>query len=296
MIDRGGTTTRVNGRAIVGAPKIVEDCIEIVAEENKDDKPKHEDLCPKNLNNGDCNEEPVIVTMYDDNVDPTRQISENEYEECEVENKEHKVKYDDEHLSNEDWFQMLQEKKLIDELLSGRVIQFEDQFNEQDVTEYKDYDADMNEELFIKHNDIGLTALAEENREEEEENSVVVFTYNQDLEFVDDIMDEEETEKVNKKIMHWSPEEIKHYYGFMCQQSIEQDIEETELVEKGVEMNWHHPSCSKKRYPEFMIWSKKKKKQVKSIKVWSNKFRKKFHQYIVTKKVKMKYFVNLAET
>jgi len=148
----------------IAKPKIVEDCIDIATKENKDDKPKHEDLCPKNLNNGDWNEEPVIVIVYDDSVDPTRQIFENEYEEWEVENTKHKVKYDDEHLSNEDWFQMLQEKKLIHGLLSGRVIQFEDQFNEQGVTEYKDYDADMNEELFIKHDDIGLTALAEENR------------------------------------------------------------------------------------------------------------------------------------
>jgi hypothetical protein len=35
-----------------------------------------------------------------------------------------------------------------------------------------------------------------------EEKYIVVFTYNQDLEFVDDIMDEEETEKFNKFCMH----------------------------------------------------------------------------------------------
>jgi hypothetical protein len=65
----------------IAKPKIVEDCIEIATKENKDDKPKHEDLCPKNLNNGDCNEEPVIVIVYGDSEDPTRQIFENEYEE-----------------------------------------------------------------------------------------------------------------------------------------------------------------------------------------------------------------------
>jgi beta-galactosidase beta subunit len=37
-----------------------------------------------------------------------------------------------------------------------------------------------------------------------EEKDIVVFIYNQDLEFVDDIMDEEEIEKVNKFFMQWS--------------------------------------------------------------------------------------------
>jgi hypothetical protein len=56
--------------------------------------------------------------------------------------------------------------------------------------------------------------------------------------------------------MHWSSEEIKHYYGLMWQQSTKPYIKKTKLVEEGVVMNWHHPSCSKKRYPEFMIWSR----------------------------------------
>jgi hypothetical protein len=37
------------------------------------------------------------------------------------------------------------------------------------------------------------------------EKYIVVFTYKQDLEFVDDIMDEEETKKINKIFMYWSP-------------------------------------------------------------------------------------------
>ena len=38
------------------------------------------------------------------------------------------------------------------------------------------------------------------------------------MEFFDDMMDEEEIEKVNKKFMHWSPEEIKFCYELMLQQ------------------------------------------------------------------------------
>lgn len=68
----------------------------------------------------------------------------------------------------------------------------------------------------------------------------------------------------------------------------------SERVEKGVEMNWHHPSCNKEQYLVFMIWSKKKKKEFEHIKVWSNKFKKKFHQYIVAKKVKMNYLSHLC--
>jgi hypothetical protein len=52
----------------------------------------------KQRNNGDSNEETAIVAVYDDNVDLARQIAEDEYEECEEENEELKVKYDDERL------------------------------------------------------------------------------------------------------------------------------------------------------------------------------------------------------
>jgi hypothetical protein len=40
------------------------------------------------------------------------------------------VKYDDENFSSECWFQMLQEKKLIDELLSGKVTLLAEQVDE----------------------------------------------------------------------------------------------------------------------------------------------------------------------
>jgi hypothetical protein len=45
------------------------------------------------------------------------------------------VKYDDENFSSEGWFQMLQEKKLVDDLLSGRVTLLADQLYEKDETE-----------------------------------------------------------------------------------------------------------------------------------------------------------------
>ena len=62
---------------------------------------------------------------------------------------EFKDNYDDEHLSDEIRFQMVWHKKLIAKLLSGRVTK-----DEQDETKYKDFDAETNEDLFIKHNDI----------------------------------------------------------------------------------------------------------------------------------------------
>ena len=71
----------------------------------------------------------------------------------------------------------------------------------------------------------------EEDKEEESEKSVVVPIFNQDLEFVEDILDEEEIKKVNRIFMHCIPEEIKHYYGLMWKQFIEQDIEENKCVE-----------------------------------------------------------------
>ena len=48
--------------------------------------------------------------------------------------------------------------------------------------------------------------------------------------------------------MYWIHEEIKHYYGLMWELSNEQETidDENELVEKGVEMDWYHPSWNKK--------------------------------------------------
>lgn len=43
-------------------------------------------------------------------------------------------------------------------------------------------------------------------------------------------------------------------------------------------MDWFHPTWNKKQYPYFMIWNMKKTKQVESVRVWSNKWKKKFHQ------------------
>jgi hypothetical protein len=57
-----------------------------------------------------------------------------------------------------------------------------------------------------------------------EEKDIVIFTYKQDLEFVDDIIEEEETKKVNKNFMHWSPEEIRFYYELMLQQIDDQNL------------------------------------------------------------------------
>jgi hypothetical protein len=55
------------------------------------------------------------------------------------------------------------------------------------------------------------------------------------LEFVDDIMDEEETEKVNKFFMHWSPEEIRFYYELMLQQIDDQKLNgEEKTTESGM--------------------------------------------------------------
>jgi hypothetical protein len=51
------------------------------------------------------------------------------------------VKYDDEKFSSEGWFQMLQEKKLVDDLLSGRVTLLADQLYEKNETKYKDCNA-----------------------------------------------------------------------------------------------------------------------------------------------------------
>ena len=44
-----------------------------------------------------------------------------------------KVKYDDECLLNEDRFQLLQQKKLIEVLLNGGQIQFEDRSDEEEI-------------------------------------------------------------------------------------------------------------------------------------------------------------------
>lgn len=59
----------------------------------------------------------------------------------------------------------------------------------------------------------------------------------------------------NEFFMYWSVEEIKHYYGLMWELSNEQETidDENELIEKGLEIDWHHPSCNKMKYPEFMI-------------------------------------------
>ena len=72
---------------------------------------------------------------------------------------------------------------------------------------------------------------------------------------VEDNMDDVENEEVKEIFMCWSLEEIKHYYGLIWEFSNEQETidDENELVEKGVEMDWHHPSCNKKQYPTFMI-------------------------------------------
>ena len=46
------------------------------------------------------------------------------------------------------------------------------------------------------------------------------------MEFVDDIMDEEETKKVNNFFMHWSREEIRFYYELILQHSIEHGVDD----------------------------------------------------------------------
>lgn len=45
------------------------------------------------------------------------------------------------------------------------------------------------------------------------------------MEFVDDIVDKDETEKINKNFMHWSPEEIEFYYELMLQQIDDQKLD-----------------------------------------------------------------------
>jgi hypothetical protein len=79
---------------------------------------------------------------------------------------------------------------------------------------------------------IEVPKLVNNNEVVVEEKDIVVFTYNQDLEFVDDIMDEEETEKVNKIFMHWSPEEIRFYYELMLQQIDDQKLNGEEKTTK----------------------------------------------------------------
>ena len=77
----------------------------------------------ENVDFGDCNvgenfgcDETVIVevvAMHYDNVDLAWEIAKEEFQECEAKIHDLTVKYYDEYLSNEDLFQMLQEKKLI---------------------------------------------------------------------------------------------------------------------------------------------------------------------------------------
>lgn len=112
---------------------------------------------------------------------------------------------------------------------------------------------------------------------------------------VEDNMDDVENKKFNEIFMYWSPEKIKHCYGLMWEKSNEQETidDENEIVEKGVEMDWSHPSCNKKQYLDFIISSRKK--TIENIKVWSSKSKKTFLQYVEAKIVKMKCLSHICK-
>lgn len=162
---------------------------------------------------------------------------------------------------------MLLEKKLIDEFLNGAVTQVKDQLNEPRETIYKyleeedkvgknsNYDVLMNicQCEYISSNEDELTKFEKELKFLEawlerpcfNEASIEAATMN-----VEDNMDDVENEDINEIFIYGSPKEIKHYYGLIWELSFGKETidEENELVEKGVEIYWHHPSCNKKKY------------------------------------------------
>lgn len=217
--------------------------------------------------------------------------------------KEEFTKFDDQCLFYENELQVIFENNLIDKPLFA--IDKEEEYEEEIVAAIKgtrnfedaktNYDAEIKfiEEWVEKpfeQIDAGLKAVARTVKalENEHNGKSMNDSYDMELKLVVDTFEE-----VTGILIYWSLEEIKHYYGLMRKQPSKQETidDENELVEKGAEMDWFHPTWNKKQYPYFMIWSKKKTKHVESVRVWSSKLKKKFHQYVDAKKVKMKSYL-----
>jgi len=136
---------------------------------------------------------------------------------------------------------MLEEKKLIDDLLSGKVTLLTDQVNETTIGKKDEERKALLEEKNEKNqygssydfsydcNNVFECAGLQDNN-----SFSVVTNYEENMEENEEI-DEENIESI---FMVWSLEEIKYYYELMLQQSIEQDIDD-------YIQNWQQPTYEK---------------------------------------------------
>jgi hypothetical protein len=98
------------------------------------------------------------------------------------------VKYDDENFSSECWFQMLQEKKLIDELLSGKVTLLAEQVDETTTRKIVAKEATKDkDESTLDDNGLNAATIKVEAVEQKEEHSNEVSTkFEEELLFLEE--------------------------------------------------------------------------------------------------------------
>jgi hypothetical protein len=159
------------------------------------------------------------------------------------------VKYDDENFSSEGWLQVLHEKKLIDDLLSGKITLFVEHVDETTIgkiiakEEEKDKDDSTLEDNGLNAATIKVKAI----QQEEEHSNEVSTKFEEELQLLEDwletpcfdgactnvaVADNRNEESLNEDgieweatmdtsdevhdiMMLWSPEEIIFYYELM---------------------------------------------------------------------------------